>query len=812
MKGRTKCLLALAAGTLFSGHLLAMPNGIVPGSGWADSYSADGRCYIDSNFDHGIGDAIVPTPIGGQSVRQVADRLGVGPGRSGNPIYNDVQCGNGPANNAGDEDPDQCPGRVDMGSEGCFIIGPKWDLAAAYKQGEAVATNMDSTVDPLTSLDAMELTSTAQSPTNTVEIISGVGTEPCFAWGDKLKAARVAFASICPLASVRDCDPVDGKWVCASAKVETLNSELLRTAVFEPGNAADNEIVNVESDGTQAALSDVCYAKSSDYEAAKIAYADMCTAARVDCDPVNGEWICASKKVETIDLSTISTPATNTTANEEMVSAESPAQEPNAERTELVASQELNPAPSESQQNTDTDSTDGKVDAINIDVSFPIDHTYPKNDGPFKNPLKGWNSGWDGDNDHPESSVGFQYIPWKDFEPVDNNFDFAAVEDRIDNEGSKNRHLILRLYCDWHGDDYESDCPPWMYTSAGVARLQGDNGRFITDFNDPAYLVQATEAIEALASRYDADPRMYSFQMGVIGYWGEWHSYASSFNGEGYNITDETKLAILNAYQSSFSNAKIMARYPWREPAQSATGVGFHNDYFVVNNGHSDEFDAAIANSSQWVSNPIGGEVPPRSSGDVANEAADLFAGDAGNRMIETGHYSTMKAGAYRIEQGENYYEGYMRLHKKMGYNYQIDVARFADTISRAGQLDVELFGSNIGVAPMYFNWDVQIALLDGAELPVVVTSVDGDLTSILPGSSFNFAKSIDTSSVDSGSYRLAVRIIQPGADKAKQQSWKLDARNTYILFSNDLPVVEGAWESNQLIGGWSVLGNITIN
>ncbi|MFK7996482.1 MAG: hypothetical protein AB8B87_20255, partial [Granulosicoccus sp.] len=54
-----------------------------------------------------------------------------------------------------------------------------------------------------------------------------------------------------------------------------------------------------------------------------------------------------------------------------------------------------------------------------VKPSASLDHTYAKNDGPFKNPLKGWNSGWDGGNDHPESSVGFQYIPWKDFEPSD---------------------------------------------------------------------------------------------------------------------------------------------------------------------------------------------------------------------------------------------------------------------------------------------------------------------------------------------------------------------------------------------------------
>ena len=82
------------------------------GVGWMDSYSVGDRCYCDTTYDHDIGDIVVSTPFGNRTVRQVCEALGDGPGRSGRPIYNDIQCGNGPANDAGDED--DCPGRVDI--------------------------------------------------------------------------------------------------------------------------------------------------------------------------------------------------------------------------------------------------------------------------------------------------------------------------------------------------------------------------------------------------------------------------------------------------------------------------------------------------------------------------------------------------------------------------------------------------------------------------------------------------------------------------------------------------------------------------
>lgn len=93
---------------------------------WLDSYSFNGSCYCQSTFDHAIGDIIVAVGSSNRTVREVCALLGPGPGRENRPIYNDIQCGNGPPNDAGDED--TCPGRVDHGREGCGYIGPRWQL------------------------------------------------------------------------------------------------------------------------------------------------------------------------------------------------------------------------------------------------------------------------------------------------------------------------------------------------------------------------------------------------------------------------------------------------------------------------------------------------------------------------------------------------------------------------------------------------------------------------------------------------------------------------------------------------------------
>ena len=104
-----------------------------PKPGWHDSYSIGGKCYCDTTFDHNIGGVIIPG-TGGMTARQACARAGNGPESIGDEkrlYYNDIQCGNGPANDAGDED--WCPGRVDLGTNnksGCNDKGPKFDFTA----------------------------------------------------------------------------------------------------------------------------------------------------------------------------------------------------------------------------------------------------------------------------------------------------------------------------------------------------------------------------------------------------------------------------------------------------------------------------------------------------------------------------------------------------------------------------------------------------------------------------------------------------------------------------------------------------------
>ncbi len=105
----------------------------VPRDNWKDSFENGGFCWCDNNtnYDHGLNTKSLTINGSDYNIVTVCEELRKHPAYrdyiEGDLIYNDIQCGNGPANDAADEE--GCPGRVDMGSAGCNIIGPTFDMA-----------------------------------------------------------------------------------------------------------------------------------------------------------------------------------------------------------------------------------------------------------------------------------------------------------------------------------------------------------------------------------------------------------------------------------------------------------------------------------------------------------------------------------------------------------------------------------------------------------------------------------------------------------------------------------------------------------
>ncbi len=105
---------------------------------WQGSYSVDDQCFCSGDVSQTLASRIVPTPIGGQTVKQVCSQVGKGPGLHNtgglfnHTVFKDPQCGNGPFVNLSGPRDAECVGSVDGTYAGCESAGPRWNLAAAY--------------------------------------------------------------------------------------------------------------------------------------------------------------------------------------------------------------------------------------------------------------------------------------------------------------------------------------------------------------------------------------------------------------------------------------------------------------------------------------------------------------------------------------------------------------------------------------------------------------------------------------------------------------------------------------------------------
>gem|GEM_PF-2115664 len=465
-----------------------------------------------------------------------------------------------------------------------------------------------------------------------------------------------------------------------------------------------------------------------------------------------------------------------------------------------------------------------KVDGANIDyLTFTVGSeddiatTRPAaNSGPRVNPLKGFNSGWwRPDDDY--ASVGFQYIHWRKFEPNDDDFRKDYVESVLERAGSKNRHFIIQFVVDWAGwgnvdENYVG--PDWLLERVGENRGTADpddpNSRPMraTRYDDPVFIAEASEAIEKLFEFYRNDERNFVIQVGILGFWGEWHTFPRL----DWSPTKFTKHAILDTYIKNLGpDGLTQVRYPSEPLNVPQPRMGYTNGSATLTD-HGYEFGDAVMKGQLWKHGPVGGEWPPNVK---PKHWKRFFQTEEGEFFINQARYSTMMIPEHKeiIEHLPGWTEDglFMKMHRLMGYNFQVKDVHHLATLGKTSQTLIEVELHNAGIAPFYKNWDVQLALLNAQTAEVVdLIKVDTDLRDLGPTETTVLSGTSSAKLNPAVSYQIGLRILQPGADQDKAAHWKLDARNVYVVLANDIQVLNGSWnDNNALEGGWNILDNI---
>ena len=371
--------------------------------------------------------------------------------------------------------------------------------------------------------------------------------------------------------------------------------------------------------------------------------------------------------------------------------------------------------------------------------------------GPLDNPLKGWCPYVDtGPITLPYSMV-YHYASWKELEPTEGNFDFDGWERRVwSNPAGRGKHVLFRIYVDYPGRPL--GLPDWLKNQVKLTPYKEHGGGLSPDYENPALVAGMERLIAALGKRYDQDPRVAFLELGLLGYWGEWHTYPN------HNLKPSvaTETRIVDAFHQAFPTVGLMARYA-RDDAGTRDWLGFHDDMFPedTDNGQDWSFLAGIRRAGRaenWKRAPIGGEMVPR--------AASKWVGDPQTKtMIDRSHFTWVGPYCPALARNPNADEA-AQLVRQMGYQFRWTEFQYPAKIEQGQTAAIKLAGVNEGVAPFYKEWAVELALIaDGGEV-MGRTRLRTDVRSWLPG-----PIAVDTSAsfaVSPGRYSLAIGIIDP--------------------------------------------------
>lgn len=493
------------------------------------------------------------------------------------------------------------------------------------------------------------------------------------------------------------------------------------------------------------------------------------------------------------------------------------------------------------------------VDYINAQTLFR--NRIPSTVGPDTNPLKGFATGWQFD-DQSYASVAHQYIEWGKFEPENNQFDWDYVHEVIEGlnpwnadeahptwGGSRGRHVTIQLVCDWDysanvDDNYKG--PQWLIADEeagglGVELRRGtasDGSREMTaiDYDNPVFIQQAQEAIDELMSGKLTGngglldhPQVFMVQIGMLGFWGEWHTDGRV----DWYPSETTKATILATYLDNLKNLDDYTQFRYPGEIEPVYGIGYTNGSAAPTE-HGWDFGIKIDELGLKNDGPVGGEWPPGlETGPESPQSQKyfhrFFQTYEGLQFLFRGRYSFMKPptlsdinrGLLLSGSNSNWQQDWIfdYMHKIMGYNFRVrEVFHKVVLGNEEDQVFFETDLINNGIARFYKNWNVQLALLDAQTnevISIMEPVSDLDISSIDSGESGNLRARFAVKLQQGSLYKIGLRILQPDADLPKSEPWgSLAAENVHVKLSNAIEVVPAFWdEDNALNGGWNVIG-----
>jgi hypothetical protein len=434
----------------------------------------------------------------------------------------------------------------------------------------------------------------------------------------------------------------------------------------------------------------------------------------------------------------------------------------------------------------------------------------------YRNPMKGlreyFGPGYDSKRSEyplPFGSLIKEYMQWNMMENVESdgvekiieysNHRWAGVEDI-------NVKVVPRPYIVWMEEynggyakntytDHPDDLNGWHWPSdfPKVSHSNDNDTPSSGGYFDPAFPERITKLIKKLGEAWDNDPRVAYIEMGIIGEWGEHHDPCITniwkpIHQE-YHVANRTWIpgiekVLGDAFTEAFKNKKVMVRYAYDFQDYE---FGNYWDSFAIDEEEDRGYNSILnLQPDRWKSQPMGGEITwgwgslynagYRSLEDcVANSSTrSLIINQI--RSLHTNHLGGVTWANFKNQEFLN---NISQIQKILGYRFIIKTFNYPTLIKKGSPFDVSFSVVNKGSSPFYYDWPVEISLLDSKTHEVVWTKVleDVKISEWLPGDKWNSTtnsyreeakvytvnrKLVIDNNIDPGEYIIAISILDP--------------------------------------------------
>ncbi|MGA2864102.1 MAG: DUF4832 domain-containing protein [Verrucomicrobiota bacterium] len=358
---------------------------------------------------------------------------------------------------------------------------------------------------------------------------------------------------------------------------------------------------------------------------------------------------------------------------------------------------------------------------------------------PPNNPLKGFLP-YSGSYTTFPYSMEWSYLPLRALMSGPTNFNWASLDTLLSSDARRGHQTVFRVYLDY--PTLPSGIPQYLLDGGLTTHSYtdyGNNGVSLCPNYEDANLQQAlTNFIAALGARYDGDGRIGFLELGLLGFWGEWHTYPHSNWFASVAVEDE----VLTAYENAFGKTKLLVRWP-SGTNPTARPIGYHDDSFAYETIDPPSYMflgllKAAGETNKWRTQPIGGEVRPEVQLCLwdTSQTNCVPPGQDFPDCVNLTHASwLLNQGVFDPGFTGTQKELALAGAQQLGYEIYVTNAALVDACV-SGPLNVSVQILNTGVAPFYYDWPLQLGALNSSHALAQTWTTTWKLSSLLPADS----------------------------------------------------------------------------